>query len=170
MTTKKANGFLAVINIYQIIIYLICLSTFVLQAIENLERKMNLIFAFTYILLIVLSAYSIYLNAILLFRKNKPRSFISLVAWLNFLQIFYFSIMGLTYFLFLGPVIMPYFNYTDSMSLGVHFDLLNSNFSLYYKENDKIAIGINLIPMVIFILLSWIHKSVLMEEYVRQIE
>ena len=168
--SKKTTKLLTIINVQQIVTYGICLILFVRYAIENILGEKNIIFTFTLIFLIALSAYLIYLNTFLIFKREKSNSFILIIAWLNFLQIFFVSLMGFNYFLALGVVIMPYFNYTEAMTFGVHLGVFNTDFSFYYKYEDKIAIGINIIPLIIFIVLSRIREKIIIEEYVNQIE
>ena len=168
--TRKATNLLMIINIHQIVTGVICFILLVHATIENMLGDKNMVFELTYLFLTALSVLLVYLNLYLIVKKEKSVIFISIVAWFNFSQIFYISIMGFTYYLLFGSMIMPFFNYSDGISFGLHLNLFVGQLGLKWKYDDKIIFGINLIPLTIFILLSWIQKEVIIENYVSQIE
>ena len=150
---------LKVINVYQSIAYLVCLEVFIESFVNSFTKNLNLGRAFTSLLLIVLISYVIYSNISLLISKKRQLQFIKLNLWFNFFQIFYISLLGFTFYLLLGIQIMPYVQYIDRITFGVHTESFNSGTSLSYVQGNEISLGINLIPLITFIYLDRFSKK-----------
>ncbi|HMH34456.1 MAG TPA: hypothetical protein VK543_15570 [Puia sp.] len=156
---------LAVINIYQIAVGIISLIVFVGTLKKSLGNDINLNLAFTSLALIALIVYLIYTNVLMLIKKGNFKRLLQINIWVNFAQVFYLSLLGFSYYIFIGIQIMPYFLYKQNINLGVHYELFNVRFSFSYQANEEIAFGLNLIPLILCILLNRILNKHLIETH-----
>ena len=109
------------------------------------------VYVFT-ILLLALAFAIVYTNILLFFEKEKSKKLLSFNRWVNFAQIFYFSLFGFVYYLTIGLVVRPFFLYTDGMKFGIDTDSFNIRSTLYFTSGvTDIGIGINLVPLILFL-------------------
>lgn len=143
------------INIYQIFSSTLLLFMFVMR-IPNLYNE-GLTFDTILILftLILFSASLIYTNWYLLTDKMKWRiKFLKFNQYINLFQVFTLSLFGFTYDFVFGPKIMPYLSYGSTIDVMFFADFFNTRLSIFYKPSTVILIGVNFIPLVLYILLS----------------
>jgi len=150
---------LAIINIYQIITSLISIIFFFQDFINSFGRIRNYFKSFTSFLIIILLAYILFTNVYALFNKKKISSYLTINIWFNFIQIFYISILGINYYLLIGLQIIPYYSYLEASSFKIYFEFFSVRMGIFYKPNNEIAIAINLIPLIIFIILNNYKKK-----------
>ena len=77
----------------------------------------------------------------------------------NFFQIFHLSLLGFNYNFSAGLQITPYFLYNESLTIRVILDFFNVRFQLNYEADNDIMVGINLIPLIIFIILNKVLRD-----------
>ncbi len=137
-----------IVNGYQIISNLVILILFFIKTkvLFNIDISTTAILIF--ILLLFNGLFLLGSNIYLLMGKNKFR--VNLLKWnyyLNAIQIFSFSLLGLSFDFVFGIRIMPYFSYGEIMDLRIMIDSFDSIFSLFYKESSVILFGINIVPL-----------------------
>jgi hypothetical protein len=114
------------------------------------------------IVLAALTIFIAYTNFALLLKREKSWRFINFNKWANFAQIIHLSIFGFTYFFVIGLKLMPYFSYAEQMSLMIIRDWFSVRFVLVFQKGvSEINVGINIIPLLIFILLDLASKNIL---------
>jgi hypothetical protein len=152
---------LKVINIYQILIWLISTIMFGEGLVVSLGNEKNYVAAFMKLLIVTFSVYFIYTNICLLFEFKKERfpNFLRLNKWVNFLQIFHLSLVGFNYYIAVGVHILLYYSYNEIQIISIGFVPYVSSIQINYQRSTAILAGLNLIPLLIFILVNRIMKS-----------
>jgi hypothetical protein len=152
---------LIIICFYQIFSSLITLGKFV-YSLTSFSAKNDYPFLIILvgILLTGLAIFFIYTNFYLLIKKGKGKMFVTFNKWINFFQIIQVSIFGFIFYFVIGPTFMPYFCYKEDMRLLFEHDTFQLRFALSFASgNDDIEVGINIIPLILFVLWDFILRK-----------
>ena len=123
------------------------------------QQNLNLLIYFLSILILILTAYVIYINIVYLFKRQKSNTFIELNRWVNFFQLFHLSIFGFVFYLIIGLDITPAIFYSDKMLWQIQEHFFNIRFNLsYHGEDNSINAGINIVPLLSLIVLGYFGK------------
>jgi hypothetical protein len=152
---------LKAIALYQIIIYFLACWAIIFGSTTFLQDN-SLSNPLISISILIFSGCMILMNLSLIFNFAEKIKFRVLVIqkWVNFLQIFQLSILGVIYNFIAGIYIVAYYYYDDHQLLGMGYDTLKFQWALAYKNGNIIFLGLNVIPIVIFFLLNKIIESV----------
>ena len=149
---------LTAINIYQILVSIMSLIIFVQSFVKAFIENNNQVTGFLSLLLIVLTLSTIYTNIMILLKK-KEREFIIVNIWLNFIQVFYLSLVGFTYYILIGIEIIPYFIYKENIKFGIYYELFSARGGLAIQSGNEISVGLSILPALICIMLTHILKK-----------
>lgn len=143
---------LKIVSVYQIIIWLVSLAFLVKDVISSVLMN-SVFFTLLTMILAVFSVIFIYVNVCVLFEcKIKYfQTFLKINLWTNFLQIFHLSLLGVTYYIAIGLHILIYYSYGDIQEFRLGLDYFQTKFGLNFNASNMIIIGINLIPLLLFI-------------------
>src|SRR5580698_3691410 len=107
---------LQVINVYELVVSLICLYLFgnsLFGALKNNEIDS----VFVGLIAIAVMICLLYSNILLLLKKVNRKKLIIQNIWINGFQCIYISLMGVTYYFVTGFQFLPYFSYDEKMKL-----------------------------------------------------
>jgi hypothetical protein len=153
---KETSIILRVIAVYQIFVWGYSLVLYLKLGISLISRNGSNFLLIIQLMLIIAIIFLLYTNICLLvgIYKKYLSFFLRVNMWSNFIQVFYFSILGLTFYCAFGFFVLLYFSYDRSMEIAVRHSLFESAIGINFDtENSILNIGINVIPLVTFILL-----------------
>jgi hypothetical protein len=147
-----------VIAIYQIIIWSYAVFLFTELTVKCFLAALPLIIIFSQLVVVAFSSFFIYTNICFLFNLKKKffSKFLNVNIWTNFFQIFNISIMGFTYYVTIGIHFFLFFSYdnNDWDILLSHSFFYEASYGVKFFNSTLIMAGVNLIPLLIFILLE----------------
>lgn len=156
---------LILIVFYQIVVVLI--STIIL--IRNLSfsfsnHSLEGGEIFLALLWVVFLFFFLYTNIILLIKKHKQFNLcLKFNAWVNFIQIFQLTALGVTFSLVMGAELTPYVFYSsDAFYLGLHRDIFNIKLNMRFSSSSAfeiVSFGLNILPLLASIYLFRIVNS-----------
>lgn len=116
--------------------------------------ELNLTSSFLKFIVLSISLLMIYSNVCLLFnlKKHQFRRFIVINKWANFSQIIHLSLIGINFYLIVGIHILFYYSYDVTQKIGIGYDFIDFTLVAKYFKSDVIIVGINLIPLIIFLI------------------
>ncbi|MEC4048610.1 hypothetical protein OX284_004150 [Flavobacterium sp. SUN046] len=130
--------------LYSTIVYLICFFPS-LMSLTQLDFKFNTVFFFIYSFLGLLAIYFISKDKFI----KESFTYLSLS---NFLQMFSFVLLGLSYKFVLGPSLFFYISDTGDLVTQFSFKFYNIIFHINKVESDgNFLIGINLFNLFLFL-------------------
>lgn len=145
---------LIIISLYQIAIGVTSLILFA-RTVLNSYSNMTSGHIFLASLVTVFIGYYLYTNFCVLFRKEFSRRHLQFNIWINFIQIVQLALLNLSFKIVLGMELAPYFLYNEKLVFGIRFDVFNIKLNLSYNNSQHdLGIGINVIPLIIFLLLN----------------
>jgi|688.fasta_scaffold192198_2 hypothetical protein len=145
---------LRIINIYQCISYGTLMFLFCSNFSDVMESNVSLNDTVIFFCLFGLCAFLFYTNIYLYKNKKKFKStYIKINVYVNLLQIITISVLGFSYDFVLGPRVMPYLGYQQTIDIRFLFNIIISRFSLFYTTSTGIFVGINIVPLIIFFIL-----------------
>ena len=150
---------LVVYSIYQVVSCSISSIMFLYALFNVPQQNLNLLICFFSILILVLTAYVIYINAIYLLKRKTSNKFIEINKWMNFIQLFQLSIFGLVFYVIIGPEITPAIFYSDKILWHTQINFFAIRFNLsYFGANSSINAGINVVPVLCLLVLNHYGK------------
>jgi hypothetical protein len=163
---------LKIITIYQIIIWSIGAVMFFNVPNGSSSDKPDMLIILTKLLIVGISIYVVYLNICLLlnFRKAFFKKNLIVNKWINFIQIFHISLLGLNLYLIVGNQILLYYSYEDVQKVNIGYDLIRYSAEVTYVKNNIIVFGINLMPLMVFLFFSRElakHDKALIDEIIK---
>jgi len=104
------------------------------------------------IIYVLFMSYFIYINIrMIVFNEISP-SRLQLCFWVNLVQIFQVSLIGVKYSIVSGFGIMPYLTWADRIGIGIKFDFLQPELITRYVSSDTpIRFGFNVISLALAI-------------------
>lgn len=115
---------------------------------------------FLTIFFLSLTFFFIYTNFFLIRNFPKNKKYLEFNIWINFLQMIQISIFGFTYYFAMGFEIVPVFSYSDHVSFLLGYEFFNIRMKVFFQSGmNDINVGLNIIPLIIFILLNFISKK-----------
>jgi hypothetical protein len=156
---------LRIISVYQIIGSVIGLAIFIntirgYLVGSNFNLSYFLLATFTIIFACIFIFTNVYL---LIFGERYLGRFIKFNKWVSFAQIFQFSVLGIGYYSLIGLEVLPYISYLDTLSIHLKLVSFNIGFVIFFKTEKftDILFGINLVPLLLFILYKNLEKLLL---------
>jgi hypothetical protein len=121
-----------------------------------LSDRSNILVILLKLLIVGTSIFVVYLNICLLLnlRKSLYKQNLIINKWINIIQVFHISLLGLNIYLIVGNQILLYYSYDDVQKISIGYDLIRYSVEITYVKNDVIVFGINLIPLMLFLFFS----------------
>jgi hypothetical protein len=140
--------------LYQIIIWFISGSDYVLGIFDTILPNKDSLSIVISIVIVCFSIFVIWSNIYLLLNKRKGFILKNLHfnKWLNIAQIVNFSVMGLYYNTIIGLHTLVYYMYDTHQTFSFTFGYFKLTMEGGYSKSDTIFVGINLIPLLLFII------------------
>lgn len=147
--------------IYQVLTWTIGIIVLVKGFYNLLSNNAGIDLLFITLLLFVLACYVIYINFCLLFnlQNNKSKLYLTFNKWIIFLQIFQISLLGFSAYFLVGIQFGVVYSYREIQSLNFIFNFCKLDIALNYQNSNAILVGINFVPIIIFIWLDKILKD-----------
>lgn len=147
------------ISLYQLLVWLVGLYYF-MTVLYNSIVDNDLTSVFILLIFISLSVWLIFSNFCLLLklRINHYKKYLVLDFWSNFFQIFQLSLFGFNYLIAFGfYIVLGYSDQANQVFLSTK--LFQTLIALNYAPSNLIRCGVNVIPLIIFIVLNKIIKD-----------
>jgi hypothetical protein len=154
------NMLLKISNVYQVVIWSITGGDYALGIFDTIAPKKDYISLLLSICVIIFSVFVICSNVLLLFNsKFFLAKNLNLNKWLNFIQIVNFSVLGLSFYMIVGVHLTGYYYYDKVQEVSYTFSFYKLTIDSSYSKSNIIFIGLNLIPLILFLVFNNIIKK-----------
>jgi len=154
------SSIIKIISLYQLLVWIVALYYFMTVLYSSIFIDNDLTSVFILLIFIYLSVWLIFSNFCLLFklRSNHYKKYLVLNFWSNFFQIFQLSLLGFNYLFAFGVyIVLGYSDQANQVFLSTK--LFQTLIALNYTPSNLIRCGVNVIPLIIFIVLNKIIKD-----------
>ena len=160
-SNESIEKLLSAICVFQILSILISLSKLVVSLLFFFrQNNFSISILFFASLAGALAVFIMYTNFHLLIAREKNIKFINFNKWINFLQIVELSVFGFTFYLVIGPQVMPYFSFKENIQLLWELHSFHISSSIFFRTGiNNIEVGINLIQLILFFVWDYLSRK-----------